>query len=161
MLQEYLSIFIVFAIFGWILEVIYRSIKDKKIINPGFLRGPYLPIYGFGGLLLFIINYFFTNLVTVIFISAVIMIILELITGWIFIKHFNSKLWDYSDRFLNYKGLICLEYSIYWIILVIIFALFINPFLPFKIDLFILFIAYFIFFMDLLYSTFNKRKLNF
>ena len=45
--------FFFFSISGWIIEVAYRSAKNRHLVNPGFLKGPYLPIYGFGGLLIF------------------------------------------------------------------------------------------------------------
>lgn len=43
-------VFIVGALMGWVLEVIYRRIKspNKRWRNPGLLSGPWLPIYGFG-----------------------------------------------------------------------------------------------------------------
>ena len=44
---RFIFIFFIGCIFGWILEVFYRRIEAKKWINPGFLTGPYLPIYGF------------------------------------------------------------------------------------------------------------------
>ena len=45
-----LSVFIFFlgSVVGWILELVYRRILHGKLVNPGFLVGPYLPIYGFG-----------------------------------------------------------------------------------------------------------------
>ena len=49
--------FIIFSTTGWILEVIYRSLNNKKIVNPGFLTGPYLPIYGIGAVIITTIAY--------------------------------------------------------------------------------------------------------
>ena len=43
--------FLFFSLLGWIIEALYRSAIDRRLINPGFLAGPYLPIYGFGGLI--------------------------------------------------------------------------------------------------------------
>ena len=37
------------SVAGWVLELFFRRIFSmKKWINPGFLNGPYLPMYGFG-----------------------------------------------------------------------------------------------------------------
>ena len=41
-------LFFIGSVIGWILELFYRRmISSKKWINPGFLVGPYLPLYGF------------------------------------------------------------------------------------------------------------------
>ena len=49
---QYLIIsFGLYSFIGWIIEVIYRSREQKKLVNPGFLYGPFLPIYGFGAVL--------------------------------------------------------------------------------------------------------------
>lgn len=43
---DLLSYFIVYSFFGWIMESVFRSFCEKKIINTGFLIGPVCPIYG-------------------------------------------------------------------------------------------------------------------
>ena len=48
-------LFAVGALCGWVLELFFRRFNSKKWINPGFLHGPYLPLYGFGLALLFLI----------------------------------------------------------------------------------------------------------
>ena len=45
-------IFCVYAFFGWIYEVLLILIRDHRFENRGVLFGPFLPIYGFGVLLL-------------------------------------------------------------------------------------------------------------
>lgn len=44
--------FFIYCVIGWLYEVIWIYILDGKLTNRGFLFGPYLPIYGFGMLLL-------------------------------------------------------------------------------------------------------------
>ena len=44
--------FIIYSIVGWLIESIYKSIIEKKLINSGFLYGPWCPIYGFGAILI-------------------------------------------------------------------------------------------------------------
>lgn len=39
-------LFALFSVVGWLLEVAYRSTMERKLVNPGFLAGPYLPLYG-------------------------------------------------------------------------------------------------------------------
>lgn len=48
-------IFYVYAIIGWVYEVSIFLIRDQKFVNRGVLFGPYLPIYGFGILILLLI----------------------------------------------------------------------------------------------------------
>ena len=120
---------------GWILELFYRRIvSTKKWINPGFLTGPYLPIYGIGLCTLFLLslvdlsfveNYIARNIVTIVF-MGIAMTFIEWIAGIIFIKGLNVKLWDYSDRWGNIQGIICPLYSFFWCVLGAIYYFFIQ-----------------------------------
>ena len=133
MILKNMLIFAIFAIVGWIIEVIYRSIINKKFINPGFLTGCVVPLYGVGTVIINSICNIFDKiesnykLLLIVVVSTIILTILELITGIVMLKLFNVKLWDYSDEKLNYKGLICLKFSLAWGILVILFYLTIYP----------------------------------
>lgn len=112
--------------FGWILELFYRRmISTKKWINPGFLTGPYLPIYGFGLCMLFglslidmsfVENQLTQNILIVIFMGLALTFI-EYIAGIIFIKGMKVKLWDYSNCWGNINGIICPLYTFFWCIL--------------------------------------------
>jgi uncharacterized protein len=53
---EIIFVFVIFSIAGWIMESLFRSLKARHLMNPGLLRGPYLPIYGFGALILTLVN---------------------------------------------------------------------------------------------------------
>ena len=120
---------------GWVLELVYRRIvSTKKWINPGFLTGPYLPIYGIGLCTLFLLslvdlsfieNYIVRNIVTIVF-MGIAMTFIEWIAGIIFIKGLNVKLWDYSDRWGNIQGIICPLYSFFWCVLGAIYYFFIQ-----------------------------------
>jgi uncharacterized membrane protein len=48
----YFLYFGVMAFTGWIIEVIYRSVHEKRFVNAGFLSGPFVPIYGFGAVII-------------------------------------------------------------------------------------------------------------
>ena len=45
---QYAFIFVTGCMLGWVLELLFNRMFNKKWINPGFLVGPWLPIYGFG-----------------------------------------------------------------------------------------------------------------
>lgn len=107
---------------GWGIELVFRRIVHKKWINPGFLVGPYLPLYGSGLVALFVICRFDYSFiaqpvlrdVAVILIITTLMTLIEYLTGLIFIKGMKVKLWDYSDRKFNLQGIICPLFSFFW-----------------------------------------------
>lgn len=119
---EYLFLFCLCATAGWLIEVVYRGLRHHKVVNPGFLTGCCLPIYGIGGSIL----YFLSGLklralpnealrVSVILLIAVcVMTAIELVGGLLAVKLFHIRLWDYSDQWMNYKGLICPKFSFFW-----------------------------------------------
>lgn len=121
-LLEYLLIFCLCATAGWLLEVVYRGIRHRKVVNPGFLSGCCLPIYGIGGAILYFLSGLKLRMlpnefcrVAVILLSAMaIMTLIELVGGLISVKYFRVRLWDYSGEWLNFKGVICLKFSLIW-----------------------------------------------
>jgi len=131
------TLFIIGSVFGWVLEVFFRRIfSAKKWINPGFMIGPYLPLYGFGVIVLYLVMQIplqtgavAWDYVIKILIIGVMMTLIELIAGLIFIKGLNLKLWDYSNRWGNFKGIICPLFSFLWLVVGVIYAFFINPLL--------------------------------
>ena len=117
---SFVFIFFIGSVIGWVLELFFRRIVHGKWVNPGFLVGPYLPTY---------IHLFFSNFdlspIVVILLMGVVMTLIELIAGLTFIKGGGVKLWDYSDRWLNYKGIICPLFSAIWTIVGAIYYYFI------------------------------------
>lgn len=132
---KYLFIFCLFSVVGWILELVYRSIVLKKFINPGFMSGCVVPLYGTGAIIMNIVCNLFSNIessykvILILIVSIIVLSILEFITGFILLKYFHLKLWDYSMYKYNYKGFICLEFSFIWGVLALVFYLFIYPWL--------------------------------
>lgn len=124
-LLSIIFLFFVGSIFGWCLEVLFRRFfSAKKWINPGFLTGPYLPLYGFGTVGLFLISMLpidtgneAINAVIIILIMGTAMTLIEYIAGLIFIKGLKIRLWDYSDRRGNIQGLICPLFSFFWLLI--------------------------------------------
>lgn len=112
-------IFYLGSTFGWTIELFFRRIVHKKWVNPGFLIGPYLPIYGFELVFLTIIYFIFQsqsiNFIIIILLMGFVMTLIELIGGLISLKN-KIRLWDYRDRWLNYKGIICPLFSVIWTI---------------------------------------------
>ncbi|MGM9970924.1 MAG: putative ABC transporter permease [Anaeroplasmataceae bacterium] len=131
---KYLLIFFVGSLIGYLIEVFYRRfVSQKRWMNPGFLKGPYLPLYGFGLVALYVICSIDLNIprvyevITKSIIILVAMTLIELIAGLIFVKGMKIKLWDYSDRWLNFEGIICPLYSFFWGIIGFGYFMYIHP----------------------------------
>ncbi|MGP1587435.1 MAG: putative ABC transporter permease [Treponemataceae bacterium] len=130
-------LFSIGSMIGWALEVFWRRLfsGNRKWINPGFLTGPCLPLYGFSLCTLYLLAHidvsFITNPIVekiILFIlMAVAVTVIEYIAGLIFIKGMKVKLWDYSDRWMNINGIICPLFSFFWIILCALYYFFIHP----------------------------------
>lgn len=108
--------FIVYAVAGWIIEVIFHAVVKGKIINRGFLNGPVCPVYGFGMILVLLIyNLIGSDNTFIVFLEGVIFTtLIELIAGFILDKCFHARWWDYSKMPLNLNGYICVGFSLIW-----------------------------------------------
>ena len=127
---DVLTYFIIYSFLGWILESLYRSFCERKLINTGFLRGPFCPIYGFGAAIMILILKQFDNNIILLFILSMLMLTAwEYLVGVILEKFFKTKYWDYSNHKVNFQGRICLTNSIYWGILGVVFLKYIHPFI--------------------------------
>jgi uncharacterized protein len=126
---EYVFLFLFFSFIGWIIEVAFRSFQAKKIVNPGFLKGPYLPIYGIGAFILMLCAAHLegSSLLVKCLVYLFATTGLEFITGFIFEGCLHIPLWDYSDQQLKFKNYVCLQFSIYWLILAFAFEYLILP----------------------------------
>lgn len=130
-----ISYFIIYSFLGWILESIYKSVFQKRFINSGFLAGPFCPIYGCGALIMYLVlDRFEKNYVLLFVFGFFVLSILEYVVGWFLEIVFQTKYWDYSEKKFNIKGRICLENSLYWGVLGIIFIKIIHPFIENLID---------------------------
>lgn len=135
MMVNYILIFGIYSFVGWVLETTYASSRSRKFINRGFLTGPYLPIYGFGALLIitsssWIYSKFNNDVVSTglsLIASILLVTLLEYITGFALEKLFHYRWWDYSNNFLNIKGYVCLEFSLVWGMLAFILIQIVHP----------------------------------
>lgn len=93
----------------------FAAVNQGKFINRGFLNGPVCPIYGFGMLTVVALLWRFRKNVILLFLGASLLTTaLELAAGWILERFFQQKWWDYSSLPFNFKGYICLKFSILW-----------------------------------------------
>ncbi len=163
---EYAFLFFVGSLTGWVLELFFRRFAHGKWVNPGFLIGPCLPIYGFGlcGLhfiYMMVTKFNINNPILAIVLMGIMMTLIEFIGGLSFLKAGKVKLWDYSDMWGNYKGIICPQFSLIWTGLGAIYYFFLADYYLkllnwFSTNLWFSFIVgffYGIFVIDLAYST--------
>lgn len=114
-LYEVFAYYFVYSFLGWIAEVCFHAIKYENFANRGFLNGPLCPIYGYGvTFILLILGKWVEKPWAVLLVGIALPTLLELVGGWAMEKLFHNKWWDYSNRKLNFKGYICLEFSILW-----------------------------------------------
>lgn len=130
-------LFAVGSMFGWGLEVIYRRyVTQKKWVNPGFLTGPCLPLYGFSLCILYLLTQLehtipvkkeWVEKLILFALMAIVITALEYLIGTIMISAAHIRLWDYSECKGNIKGIICPQYSFYWMFLSAVYYFLIHP----------------------------------
>lgn len=112
------------------MECAFCSYIQKKLVHDrGFLIGPYCPIYGWGGIAIYLLLGKYENdPITLFVLAAVGASVLEYVTSYLMEKMFKARWWDYSEKRFNIEGRVCLVNSILFGILGMIFVYFINPF---------------------------------
>ena len=128
----YFWIFIIGSIIGWLFEGTYSLVKYGKLINHSSLViGPFNTIYGMGSLVFTIIlqkinkkNFIQSFLVG--FISGSI---IEYVISFLMEWALGYTAWNYSKKFMNINGRICLEMSIIWGILGVLWTAVLYPWL--------------------------------
>lgn len=133
-------LFFMGSIAGWIMELLFRNFRKplRQWVNPGFCTGPYVPLYGFGLCLLFLIaslerlnliaNPFWTKVVLFLAMAAA-MTLIEYIAGILCLKVLKVRLWDYSDCWGNVQGIICPLFSAIWAALGAVYYFLIHPYI--------------------------------
>ncbi len=112
---QWLFFFYLYCFFGWCFESSYVSLKSGRLVNRGFMRGPFLPLYGSGAIMMLIVSSPFQDNILLTYIAGVIgATALEYITGVTMEALFKVRYWDYSKQPFNFQGHICLSSSIAW-----------------------------------------------
>jgi len=123
---EFLFLFVLFSIAGWVVEFVYRSVRDRRVVNPGFLKGPYLILYGSSAVILAMS---FEFLLTIplhfrLILYFFFLTLFEFAAGMVAERVYSIKLWDYSDLKFHYRGKISLWYSLCWVLMAFLFEKF-------------------------------------
>lgn len=134
-LPLYLLYFFFYSAAGWLVESIYCSIGQRKLVNRGFLTGPLCPIYGSGAVALSLclspikhsaLNPF-AKFFVILLLGMIICDVVEFLTSVIMEKLFHARWWDYSNKPFNIQGRICLQHTMYWGLATVIFMYIIHP----------------------------------
>lgn len=139
-LYLYLMSFFIYSMFGWIYEVIIYLVNGHGFINRGFLFGPWLPVYGFGGLILLFclqklmkkkITTFKINIMPVIIFLLIVIItsIIEYLTSYFMEVIFNDRWWNYTNWALNINGRVALVPSLRFGVLGILVLYLFQPYI--------------------------------
>ena len=124
-----LAYFAIYSVLGYILETLFALVMYGKLESrQGFLYGPVCPIYGVGAVVMIVaLQRFKRNGYTIFAGGIIVGSIVEYFISWFGEVFLNVRWWDYSGRFLNINGRICLLYSIYWGIIAIYLMKSLNP----------------------------------
>ena len=109
-ISNYFFVFLIGSISGYIYEFLFYLLVDHKLVNSGFLYGPYIPVYGTGAVLMLLLLKRFKKYPVVVFLLAMLVTgILEYITVAFMFQLYHRRWWDYTGLFLNIDGYVCLR----------------------------------------------------
>lgn len=130
--------FIIYSFVGYIVETLFALINYNVLESrKSFLYGPFCGIYGLGAVVLILmLRYFNKNNYTLFGGGCLVGSVVEYIISFLGEILFDARWWDYSKRFFNINGRICLLYALFWGVLALILMKIINP----KVDKFIDFV---------------------
>lgn len=124
----YFIMIMFYSFVGWIFECVHMAITTKELVNRGFYYGPCIPIYGIGlTLIVSLLDRFKSNFLLLVLISILIIGTLEYLTSLWMEKIFKIRWWDYSDKFMNLNGRVCLNTMTIFITGAMLITYFLNP----------------------------------
>lgn len=113
--MQWLFLFYLYCFFGWCFESAYVSLKSRKPVNRGFMKGPFLPLYGSGAIMMLVVSKPFLGHWWAVYIAGCVgATVLEYVTGVAMEALFKVRYWDYSNQPFNFQGQICLSSTLAW-----------------------------------------------
>lgn len=114
-MYKWVFYFYLYSFFGWCFESTYVSLKEKRPVNRGFMRGPFLPIYGAGAVMMLVVSRPVQYSILLTYLAGCVgATLLEYIVGTVTEALFRVRYWDYTGKFLNFQGQICLSSTLVW-----------------------------------------------
>lgn len=107
-LTDFIVFFFTFCFIGWLWEVSLHIVRNHEFVNRGTMYGPWLPIYGVGGVaIIFLLDRFKANKLKLFSLTVLLCGIIEFAASWILDFFYNSHYWNYKNLFMNLNGRIC------------------------------------------------------
>lgn len=104
---EAAGLFLAFSAVGWLWEVGLHLLRTGELVNRGTLFGPWLPIYGVGGLLsVLLLERFAARPLAVLTLGSLLCGAIEFAAGRFLLAAYGLRWWDYSLYPLNIDGLV-------------------------------------------------------
>ena len=134
-------LFFLGSVAGWVLEVFFRRFfsranPERRWINPGFCTGPWLPLYGSGLCILYLLSFLESadlirdpvwKRIALFAVMALAMTGIEYVAGLLALRVAKVRLWDYTDQWGNIQGIICPKFSLAWALLGALYYFLIHP----------------------------------
>ena len=177
-LYQILWYFVIYSFIGWCVEVVFHAMKAHRLVNRGFLNGPVCPVYGFGVVLVFTAVHIIVDgsggsiqdvsVIILYPIGVVLTTAVELLGGYMLDKSFHARWWNYSNEKYNFRGYICLKFSLLWGVGVVFLVKFAHPFidratvrfLPYTVGILTILALIAAYFADFVVSVLIMLKLN-
>lgn len=124
--EQYIFCFFVYAFLGYLCEVAYCSICQRKLVNRGYLYMPICPIYGCGAIIILLSMLPISNMWYLVLILGILLTSgLEYLTSYVMELFFHMRWWDYSKRKFNINGRVCLRNSLMFgaLVMLVIYGL--------------------------------------
>ena len=125
---QWLFFFFFYCFFGWCFESAYVSICKRKFVNRGFIRGPFLPLYGSGAVMMLLVSAPVKDSLVLVFLAGCVgATALEYVTGVVMEALFKVRYWDYSNQRFQFQGQICLSSTLCWGALTVFLSRYLHP----------------------------------
>lgn len=127
-----LMVFVFGGFFGFLYEELFYRIDLGYFTKRGTTFGPWIPIYGFGAVLIVLATKKLKrHPIAVFFAAALVSGILEFTTGYVLFHAFDElRLWDYNVEiwnWLNIGGYICLRSVVFFGLSALFLLYFVHP----------------------------------
>ena len=127
--DQWILLFFLYSLAGYLWEVAYVSIRGHKLVNRGFLFGPILPIYGFGAItILHAALPVQGSVLLTALLGGLSASVLEYFTGALMERLFALRYWDYSNDPGNIRGYVCPRATFAWCVFSVLLVRWVHPF---------------------------------
>ncbi len=129
-ITDLILLFFSLCMVGYFYEVIYYIVAIGEVVNRGTMYGPWLPIYGIGGIVTLLLLRRWADKPVITFSAAFVLSgVIEYFTAWYLETFKHVKWWDYTGFFCNIDGRVCLEQLIVFGLACCLNIYIVSPFL--------------------------------